>query len=126
MSKHQSVARQRYYRVWFQTLAAFVDQGVRKLSRSESVVYMILLRDCRQDGTSRAGLGDLAKRGGMSHSAASRAVRSLVARGALTIVRQGISGKATLYTLFARDLFRTLNPVAAGWLESGDETDVGE
>jgi DNA-binding MarR family transcriptional regulator len=127
MGKPKSVSKQRYYRLWFQNLAGFVDQGVRTLSRSELAVYVILLRDTRPDGTARAGLDDLAERGGMSKKSASRAVGSLVAKGVLTIVRRGRVGRPTLYTVFPPLAFRELNPVAARWLETGeDETDVGE
>jgi DNA-binding MarR family transcriptional regulator len=126
MGKPKSITKQRYYRLWFQNLAAFVDQGIRTLPRSELAIYLILLRDTRPDGTARAGLSDLARRGGMSHSAASRAVRSLVAKNVLTVVRRGVPGKATLYTVFPSAAFKSLNPVAARWLEGGNGTDVGE
>jgi hypothetical protein len=128
MDKPKSVtgaSRAKYYRFWFQNLAGFVDDGVRMLTRSELATYLILLRDTRPDGTARAGLDDLAERGGMSRWAASRAVRSLVARRkVLTIVRRGRPGQPTLYTLFPPAAFRELNPVAARWLEGEDQTDV--
>jgi hypothetical protein len=124
--KSRSVTKQRYYRFWFRHLAAFVDRGVRTLSRSELATYLILVRDTRPNGTARVGLGDLAERGGMSRKSASRAVGSLVARGVLTIVRRGRPGKPTLYTVFPPAAFRELNPVAAQWLENGVGTDVGE
>jgi hypothetical protein len=124
MGKPKSITKQRYYRLWFQNLAGFVDQAVRKLPRSELAVYLILLRDTRPDGTARAGLSDLAQRGGMSQKSASRAVQSLVRKNALTIVRRGVPGKATLYTVFPPDAFKSLNPVAAKWLEDGVGTDV--
>jgi hypothetical protein len=126
MGKPRSVSKQRYYRLWFQNLAGFVDQGIRGLSRSELATYLILLRDTRPDGTARAGLDDLAERGGISRWSASRAVRSLVARNVLTTVRRGRAGKATLYTIFPPAAFRELNPVAAQWLVDGHETDVVE
>jgi hypothetical protein len=127
MGRRKSVtgaSRAKYYRFWFQNLAGFVDDGVRMLTRSELATYLILLRDTRPDGTARAGLDDLAKRGGMSRWAASRAVRSLVAKNVLTIVRRGVPGKPTLYTIFPPAAFRELNPVAARWLEGDDRTDV--
>jgi hypothetical protein len=126
MGKPKSVTKQRYYRLWFQNLAAFVDQGVRTLTRSELAVYLILLRDTRPDGTARAGLNDLAGRGGMSRKSASRAVGSLIAKNVLTVVRRGVPGKATLYTVFPPAAFKSLNPVAAQWLEDGLGTDVGQ
>jgi hypothetical protein len=126
MGKPKSVSKQRYYRLWFQNLAGFVDEGVQTLSRSELATYLILLRDTQPNGTARAGLDDIAKRGGMSRKSASRAVGSLVGKGVLTIVRRGYPGKPTLYTVFPPAAFRELNPGAARWLEDGIGTDVGE
>jgi DNA-binding MarR family transcriptional regulator len=126
MGKRKSVSKSKYYRFWFQNLAAFVDEGARKLSRSELVTYLILLRDTKPDGTARAGLNDLAERGGMSRKSASRAVGSLIAKGVLRVVRRGVPGKATLYTVFPEAAFRELNPIAAQWLQDGKATDVGE
>jgi DNA-binding MarR family transcriptional regulator len=124
--KSKTVSKQRYYRLWYQNLDGFVDQGARKLSRSELVTYLILLRDTRPNGTARAGLNDLAERGGMSRKSASRAVGSLIAKGVLRIVRRGTPGKATLYTIFPEAAFEELNPVAAQWLRDGIGTDVKE
>jgi hypothetical protein len=118
MAKVRSANKQRYYREWFRNLAAFVDEGVRTLSRSELAVYLTLMRDTRPDGTARAGLDDLARRGGMSKRSASRAVQSLVNRGVLRIIRHGVPGKPTLYTIFPMDVFRVLNPAATQWLGS--------
>lgn len=117
----KSANRQRYYREWFRNLAAFVDEGVRTLSRSELAVYLILMRDTRPDGTARAGLDNLARRGGMSKRSASRAVQSLAVRGVLRILRHGVPGKPTLYTIFPPAIFKLLNPAAAQWLE-GEES----
>jgi DNA-binding MarR family transcriptional regulator len=125
MAKHKSMSKQRYYRFWFQNLAGFVDKGVRTLSRSELATYLILLRDTQPDGTARASLNDLAERGGMSRKSASRAIGSLVAKGVLRIVRRGVPGKATVYSIFPPAAFQELNPVAAQWLEDGIGTDVG-
>jgi DNA-binding MarR family transcriptional regulator len=120
MAKVKSANKQRYYREWFRNLAAFVDEGVRSLSRSELATYLILMRDTRPDGTARAGLDDLAKRGGMSRWTASRAVRSLINRGVLRVVRHGVPGRPTLYTVLPVEVFKSLNPVAAQWLESNE------
>jgi hypothetical protein len=77
---------------FFETFNPFVDLGVRHLSRSEIVVYLILLRDTKPDGTTRTSYGDLATRGGMSRMSAIRAVRSLIGKGAVEVVRRGGSG----------------------------------
>jgi DNA-binding MarR family transcriptional regulator len=122
MSRTTSANRRRwYFRQWLKTLDAFVDAGMRDLSRSELAVYLTLLRDTRPDGTARAGLSDLATRGGMSVRQASRAVQSLIRRDLVTVVKPGVPGKATLYTVFPLDAFRKLNPVAAKWVEAGRE-----
>src|SRR4051794_374883 len=102
--------RRSFYKTWFQTLNQLVDEGVRKLTRSELVVYLILMRDTHPDGTARAGLTDLATRGGMSKRSASRAVQDLIGRGVLHVVRPGVTGKATLYTLLPLEEFKRLNP----------------
>jgi hypothetical protein len=125
-SRSRPLRKQRYYRFWFQNLAAFVDQGLRMLTRSELVTYLILLRDTRPDGTARAGRDDLARRGGMSRRAVSRSIQALLGRNVLRIVRRGVSGQCTLYTVFPPGAFRELNPVAAQWLEDGHETHVKE
>ena len=70
------------------TLNAFVDVTAARLSRSELAVWLVLFRDVR-DGVARTGLTDIARRGGMDHGSAKRAVRSLVAKGLVTIVRRG-------------------------------------
>jgi hypothetical protein len=117
--------KQRYYREWFRNLAGFVDEGVRTLQRSELAIYLILIRDTRPDGTARAGLNDLAARGGMSKRSASRAVQILINRDVLRVVRRGVTGKPTLYTIFPAAVFKALNPVAAQWLEGEKATDTG-
>ena len=45
-------------------LNAFVDTGMADLSRAELAVWLILYRDTKRDGTARASLDDLARRGG--------------------------------------------------------------
>jgi hypothetical protein len=77
---------------FFQTFNAFVDYGIRDLSRSEIAAYLILLRDTKPDGRTRTSYSDIATRGGMSRMSAIRAVRSLVKRGVVEIVRRGGRG----------------------------------
>lgn len=109
--------RRWYFRHWIKSLDAFVDQGMRTLTRSEMAVYVTLLRDTRPDGTARAGLTDLATRGGMSVRQASRAVQVLIGRDLVTVIKPGVPGKASLYTLFPPEVFRKLNPIAAKWID---------
>jgi predicted DNA-binding transcriptional regulator len=115
--------KQAYYREWFKTLAGFVDEGARDLSRSELVVFLILLRDTRPDGTARAALTDLARRGGMTKRSAIRAVQALVRRKVVRVVRPGVVGKPTLYTVLPPTVFKRLNPTAARWIAEGERTE---
>ena len=77
---------------FFETFNGFVDLGVRHLSRSEIAAYLILLRDTKPDGTTRTSYNDIATRGGMSRMSAIRAVRSLLKRGVVEVVRRGGRG----------------------------------
>ncbi len=70
-------------------LNAFVDGGMAGLSRSELAVWLILFRDTKPDGTARASLDDLARRGGFDRQTASRAVGSLERRKMLQVLRRG-------------------------------------
>ena len=73
----------------FEMLNAFVDTSMADLSRAELAVWLILFRDTKWDGTARASLDDLARRGGMNRQTASRAVGRLARRKMLQIVRRG-------------------------------------
>ena len=74
---------------FFETFNGFVDLGLRQLSRSEIAAYLILLRDTKPDGTALTSYADIATRGGMTRRAAIAAVRSLLKRGVVEIVRRG-------------------------------------
>jgi DNA-binding MarR family transcriptional regulator len=73
----------------FEVLNAFVDDGMADLSRAELAVWLTLYRDTKPDGTARASLDDLARRGGMNRQTASRAVGKLERRKMLQVVRRG-------------------------------------
>jgi hypothetical protein len=79
----------RVSRLRFEMLNAFVDSGMADLSRAELAVWCILFRDTKRDGTARASLDDLARRGGMNRQTASRAVGRLARRTMLKIIRRG-------------------------------------
>jgi hypothetical protein len=83
------MARRRRATYFFETLNGFVDVGLRHLSRSEIVAYLILLRDTKPDGRARTSYSDIAARGGISRRSAISAVRSLVDRGVLEVLRRG-------------------------------------
>jgi len=76
-------------RLRFELLNAFVDSGMADLSRAELAVWLILYRDTKRDGTARASLDDLARRGGMNRQTASRAVGRLARRNMLQVIRRG-------------------------------------
>ncbi len=76
-------------RLRFETLNAFVDIDMADLSRGETVVWLILYRDTKRDGTARASLDDLARRGGMNRQTVSRAVGRLARRKMLQVLRRG-------------------------------------
>jgi hypothetical protein len=77
---------------FFETFNGLVDLGLRQLSRSEIATYLILLRDTKPDGTASTSYNDIATRGGMSRMSAIRAVRSLIKRGVVEVVRRGGRG----------------------------------
>jgi DNA-binding MarR family transcriptional regulator len=76
-------------RLRFEFLNAFVDSGMADLSRAELAIWLILYRDTKRDGTARASLDDLARRGGMDRQTASRAVGRLARRKMLQVLRRG-------------------------------------
>ena len=76
-------------RLRFEMLNAFVDIGMSDLSRAELAVWLILYRDTKRDGTARASLDDLARRGGMNRQTASRAVGRLAHRKMVRVLHRG-------------------------------------
>jgi hypothetical protein len=83
------MARGRRATYFFETFNGFVDLGLRQLSRSEIVAYLILLRDTKPDGRARTSYSDIAARGGISRRSAISAVQSLVDRGVVEVLRRG-------------------------------------
>jgi hypothetical protein len=85
----------------FQLLNAFVDGGMSDLSRAELAVWLTLYRDTKRDGTARASLDDLARRGGMDRQTASRAVGRLGRRKMLQVLRRGgLNRGPSVYRVF--------------------------
>jgi hypothetical protein len=82
--------RRRTY--FFETFNEFVDRGIRHLTRSEIVAYLILLRDRKPDGTARTSFADIGRRGGISRRFAIHAVHSLIKRGVVEVIRRGGRG----------------------------------
>ena len=91
----------RLSRLRFESLNAFVDSGLADLSRAELAVWLILYRDTKRDGSARASLDDLARRGGMNRQTASRAVGRLARRTMLQVIRGGgINRGPSAYRVF--------------------------
>jgi hypothetical protein len=91
----------RQSRLRFETFNAFVDSGMADLSRAELAVWLILFRDTKRDGTARASLDDLARRGGMNRQTASRAVGRLARHKMLQILRRGgLNSGPSTYRVF--------------------------
>jgi hypothetical protein len=102
----------------FLILNDFVDLGLAKLPRSQIATYLVLFRDTRPTGLARTGLSDLARRGGMSRRQATRALRELIRRGAVHVIRPGVPGKATIYSIYSPDVLHRLNPTLSSWLQA--------
>jgi hypothetical protein len=92
-SKDDSPVRQktakRASRLRFELLNAFVDCGMADLARAELAVWLVLYRDTKPAGTTRASLGDIANRAGIDRQTASRAVGKLARRRMLQVIRRG-------------------------------------
>jgi DNA-binding MarR family transcriptional regulator len=88
-------------RLRFELLNAFVDTGMAELSRAELAVWLVLYRDTKREGTARASLDDLARRGGMNRQTASRAVGRLARRNMLQVIRRGgLNSGPSTYRVF--------------------------
>jgi hypothetical protein len=75
--------------VRFETLNAFVDEGMRLLSPHEAVVWLVLYRDSKPDGIARTAVDDVARRGGIGRRTALRALKRLERLRMLRVVRRG-------------------------------------
>lgn len=73
----------------FAVLNAFVDVSARELTRSESLVWLVLYRDTKPDGLARTSQANLARRVGVNVSTVKRAVAALRHRGLLVVAHQG-------------------------------------
>lgn len=75
----------------FAVLNAFVDFGIADagLTPAEALVWLVLFRDTKADGTARTGQADVGRRAGLSSRGVKLAVRGLKAKGMLRVVRRG-------------------------------------
>ncbi len=77
----------------FAVLNGFVDGVMGTLPRAAALVWVTLWRDTKPDGLARTAVADLARRVGGDRSTVIRAVRLLVDRGRLDVVRRGGLGR---------------------------------
>ena len=77
----------------FALFNGFVDDGMGTLPRAAALVWVCLWRDTKPNGLARTAVTDLARRVGGSRSTVIRAVRLLVDRGRLKVVRRGGLGR---------------------------------
>jgi hypothetical protein len=75
----------------FAVLNAFVDFGIADadLTPAEVLVWLVLFRDTKGDGTARTGQADIARRAGLSRRGVQKALDKLVAKGLVALVRRG-------------------------------------
>ena len=73
----------------FAVLNAFLDFTAGALTRAEVLVWLILFRDTKPDGTARTSQVDLARRAGVNVTTVKRAVAGLRRRRLLTVVFRG-------------------------------------
>ena len=75
----------------FATLNAFVDFGISDagLTPAEALVWLVLFRDTKGDGTARTGQADIARRAGLSRRGVQAALTKLIAKGFVAVVRRG-------------------------------------
>lgn len=75
----------------FAVLNAFVDFGIADadLTPAEALVWLVLFRDTKGDGTARTGQTDIARRARLSVRGVKKALRSLIANGMVDVLHRG-------------------------------------
>lgn len=73
---------------WAQ-INAFVDVTLRELTPAEVRVWLVLFRDTKKTGLARTGQADIARRAGLSQRMVKKAVRKLVGRDIVKVIRRG-------------------------------------
>jgi len=78
----------------FSVLNGFVDSGdMGRLPRAAALAWVTLWRDTKPDGLARTAVADLARRVGCDRRTVLRALRVLVDRRLLEVVRRGGLGR---------------------------------
>jgi hypothetical protein len=73
----------------FRSINLFVDATAQTLTPAQALVWVILWRDTKREGTARTSHADLARRAGVSLSTVKRAIGVLTRRGLVTVVYRG-------------------------------------
>ncbi len=75
----------------FAALNAFVDFGIADaaLTPAEALVWLVLFRDTKADGTARVGQTDIGRRAGLDVRTVRRAVATLQTKGLIQTIRRG-------------------------------------
>lgn len=73
----------------FQVLNAFIDEGMRALKPADAVVWMVLYRDTKADGTARTAADDITRRTGLSRSTVLRSLKALERARMVRVIRRG-------------------------------------
>jgi DNA-binding transcriptional ArsR family regulator len=87
------LGRKRRLAARFALFNGFVDGVMGTLPRAAALVWVCLWRDTKPDGLARTAVADLARRIGGNRSTVIRALRLLVDRGLLDVVRRGGLGR---------------------------------
>lgn len=82
-------SRKRRSKLRFETMNAFVDDGMKLLSPHESTVWLVLFRDTKPSGTARTAVDDIAHRAGIGRRTVLRALKRLEHLRMLRVVRRG-------------------------------------
>jgi hypothetical protein len=84
----------------FRFINLFLDATARTLTPAQALVWVILWRDTKPEGTARTSHADLARRAGVSLSTVKRAIGVLTRRGLATVVFRGsLRWGASVYRL---------------------------
>lgn len=81
----------------FLMINRFVDLSMKDLTAVEVKVWVLLWRES-QSGTAERAMSDISQRCGCSKMAVSKAVKKLVEKGLLEVIKKGVyGGKGSLY-----------------------------
>ncbi|HJZ57477.1 MAG TPA: helix-turn-helix domain-containing protein [Gemmataceae bacterium] len=87
----------------FRMLNGFIDWKMRDLSRAELAVWLVIYRDVKADtGTATVSQASLAERAGVTVRCVQKALKKLVKKRLLTVVRRGrVGAGASVYRVMS-------------------------